>query len=426
MNNNKIKEKIKKILIWSQKYTKTDMLYLAKGGFWLSTNKIISMFSSFVSSIFFANLLLPETYGTFRYILSMTGLLAVTALTGMDLAVNRAVAKGQTKIINKALNKKMQYGLIGSLGSLILMAYYFVKGNTTLATLFLISSFFIWLMDPLYLFNSVLNGLKKFKESTIYNGILKITTTIILVITIFVSKNIFLLVFMYFLSNTFLRFIYFSKTKSQIHPSQVNTEEIKETISFGKHLSAIDVINQISTYLDKILIFNFGGAALSAVYYLSLMPYKQIKNFLNSFNTLALPKFTETSHAVIKKTLISKVIKLYIIILPVIAAYIILAPWFFKVFYPQYENGVWISQIFICQLIFYPSTLFSTALTAQGDKKNLYTISTSYSIIRIILLVILIPLMGTKGAVLSLLLSGLINSISIIILFYRKKNFYAV
>ena len=84
----KIKEKIYNLLRWSEKYTKTDMVYLAHGGFWLSFGQIISSLSSFLLAIAFANLLPKETYGNYKYILSIASILPKTDPYARAIALN--------------------------------------------------------------------------------------------------------------------------------------------------------------------------------------------------------------------------------------------------------------------------------------------------------------------------------------------------
>ena len=67
---NFIKEKIYKLLRKSEKWTHTDMIYLAKGGFWLTLGQIISSVSSFALAVAFANFLPKEVYGNYKYIIS--------------------------------------------------------------------------------------------------------------------------------------------------------------------------------------------------------------------------------------------------------------------------------------------------------------------------------------------------------------------
>ncbi len=64
-----LRAKICNFLRWSEKYIKTDMIYLVKGGFWLTLGQIISSVSSLLLVIAFANLLPKETYGIYKYFL---------------------------------------------------------------------------------------------------------------------------------------------------------------------------------------------------------------------------------------------------------------------------------------------------------------------------------------------------------------------
>ncbi|MEK9209084.1 MAG: oligosaccharide flippase family protein, partial [Patescibacteria group bacterium] len=72
-----------------QGYTGTDNVYIAKQGFWASVPYIISTILSAALVVAFANLLPKEIYGTYRYILSIAGLLSFLTLTGMNTAITR-------------------------------------------------------------------------------------------------------------------------------------------------------------------------------------------------------------------------------------------------------------------------------------------------------------------------------------------------
>jgi O-antigen/teichoic acid export membrane protein len=91
---NNLKEKAVRALRWSQKYTKTDMVYLAKGGGWLSIGQVVEKLSALGLAIAFANLIPQETYGTYKYIISLGGIIAIFTLSGLRTAVTQAVARG--------------------------------------------------------------------------------------------------------------------------------------------------------------------------------------------------------------------------------------------------------------------------------------------------------------------------------------------
>ena len=60
----KLKQAGYDFLRWSEKYTKTDMVYTAQSGFWLNLNYIIGSFLSLGLTVLFAHLLPKETFGS--------------------------------------------------------------------------------------------------------------------------------------------------------------------------------------------------------------------------------------------------------------------------------------------------------------------------------------------------------------------------
>src|SRR3990172_6841992 len=82
------------LLRQSEDFLKTDMVYLTKGGFWLSLGHGVAMLAGFFISIAFANLFPKESFGTYKFILSMVAMLGAFSLTGIGVAITQAVARG--------------------------------------------------------------------------------------------------------------------------------------------------------------------------------------------------------------------------------------------------------------------------------------------------------------------------------------------
>ena len=59
------------------------MVYLASGGFWTGVGQVSSALASFVSALLFANFLPRETFGVYRYVLTLAGILNSFSLTGL-------------------------------------------------------------------------------------------------------------------------------------------------------------------------------------------------------------------------------------------------------------------------------------------------------------------------------------------------------
>jgi len=394
----KIKKKAKEILLWSQKYTKTDMVYLARGGFWLTLGQGISSISSFLLAIAFANLLPKETYGTYKYILSIASILAIPTLSGMGTAVTQAVARGYEGSLIPALKTKIRWGLLGGLASLILAGYYFYQGNTTLTISFLISAVFLPFMDSFGIYDSLLQGRKLFDISTKYFIISQIIAIASLIAVLFFTKNLFLLLFTYFTSWTLMRFIFFETTLKKFPP---NPNQDPQTISYGKHLSLMGIIGTIASYLDRLLIFHYLGAAEVAIYSIAIAPPEQIKGFLGLLDTLVFPKFSEKKINEIKSGIRDKFIKLVFLGVLIIGGYILIAPFLYKIFFPKYSESVFYSQLFALSMLNLPFFLFGATLKAKAKIKEQYIANFIMPFLQIGLMTFFIIWQGILGLIIA-------------------------
>ena len=406
---------IKEFKVWlyqflrkTQKYTGTDNIYLAKGGFWLTLGQIISTAASFLLAVAFANLLDPIVYGNYRYVLSLVGILGIFALPGMGTAITQTVARGLEGSFYKGFKEKMKFGVLGSIATIGLAAYYFLRGNYTLSIPLLISAIFLPLMLASQVYGSFLVGRKLFNFQVKYSSLSQIISVGAMISALFLTKNLFWLIAVYFVSHTFLNFFFYLCTKKKFKP---NKKEDPETLSFGKHLSLMDIFTQIAFYLDHILVFHYLGAAGVAIYHFAIIPPEQIKGLLKSIQPLALPKFAQKDKEEIKKTIFKKMAKFLLFLLPTVVIYIIIAPFLYKFIFPQYLNSIFYSQLFILSLFCVPfSFLGITALQSQKAQKQLYQLNISSSIIQIILLFFLTYFYGLLGVIWARIISRFVGA----------------
>ena len=415
-----LKQKIYNLLRWSEKYTKTDMVYLTKGGSWLTLGNIVSSASSFLLAIAFANLLPKETYGIYKYILSIAGILAIPTLSGMGTAITQAVARGYEGSFLPALKTKIRWGLLGGLASLALAGYYYFNDNTTLTISFLITAVFLPFMDSFGTYNALLQGRKLFGISTKYGIISQIIAIAILIATLFFTKNLFLIILAYFASWTLMRFIFLKITLKKF---PLNATQDPETISYGKHLSLIGILGTIAAYLDRILIFHYLGATEVAIYSFAIAIPEQLKGSFKNIPALALPKLAQRSFKEINSVLCQRLLKLFIIGGLIAGIYILVAPYIFKIFFPKYLDSIFFSQIFAFTIaIRMPFALFSTAGQAkltQIPKKMLYWTNVLPQLILVGSLFLLTKLYGIPGVIVAKYIF-LISTFIIGFIFWKK------
>jgi len=345
----RLKEKFHKIVIFLQKYTKTDIKYLIKGGFWLTLGQVVFSGATFLLSIAFANLLDPFVYGNYKYILSLIGIMSVFSLPNLSKTLlTQAVARGFEGTIEKALKEKLKFGILGSLGLAIAGAYYFLKGNNVLSLPLFLSAVFFPLMQSYTIYGELLGGRKLFNIQVKYTTLNRILSIFAVLLAVVVTRNLGWLIFAYLFANTLLNFSFYYFIKKKFTP---NEKVDFKTISFGKHLSFIEVLNTFASRLDKILIFHCLGGVSLAVYSFALSPILQLISIFKNIPILAVPKLASKSIKEIDESIKKRLIQLSLIGIATGTIYFFTAPFIFKIFYPKYLNAIPYSQ-FASLLIF--------------------------------------------------------------------------
>ncbi|MDP2946951.1 MAG: oligosaccharide flippase family protein [Nanoarchaeota archaeon] len=413
-----IKQIIFKYLIKSQKFTKTDNIYLATQGSYLTLGNIINTIASFLLAMAFARLLPKEIYGDYRYVISIITIIGIFALPGMDDAVLQAVANKFDKSFREGLKEKLKWSILGSLSCLIVGGYFLLlKNNLNLSISFIIAGVFFPIMQSTGLYLSYLGGKKIFGIQTKYNTLTQVITTLFIIITLFLTNNLIILVLIYFLSYSTLGIIFLFTSLKKFPPNENNDNKF---IIFGKHLSLLYVMSVVSGQIDRILLFHFLGAAQLAIYSFAILPTSEASIFLKNIRLLALPKFSARSKEEIKKNLLKKIYRMTLLMVPLIIIFVIISPFIYKILFPQYIESVNLSRLFFIYIIFFPASLIPLYFQAQMMKKELYKFSIVSSFAALLLLIILIPIYGLMGAIIARIIAQII-AVSLSIFLFRKN-----
>ncbi len=411
------KEKMLRLLDKASYFLGTDVMYIFRGGSFLTLGNFFSIAANFALAFFFARLLPKEIYGTYSYILAWVSVLGVFALTGMDTAIIQSVSRGFENSFVFGLKKKIQYGILGTVAALMIGAYYAYNGNQMLSAAFFISSIFIPLLNGFQIYNAYLIGKKEFKTSAYYAMAGQVFIALVLITAIFLTKNVVYLVAAYLLANLIPSVFFFIKTKMKIKPT--GGEKDEGIMAYAKHLSFINVVSIIASYFDQFLAFHFLGPANLANYAFATAPPEQIKGLFKGLPDLALPKFSGRSEEEIKKTMMRKIIILSAFTVLIVGAYIVLAPWFYKIFFPRYVDAIFLSQIFALSLLNTPPTLIIGALTAHKKIKELYLFNIVSPIFQIIIMAILTPFYGLIGLIAAKIIARTFNTFLSLGIYYK-------
>ena len=394
-----LRNKVSQALRKSESFFRTDMIYLAKSGSWLSIGHVIAMVAGFLTSLAFANLFPKESFGNYKFILSVVGILGAFSLTGMSTAITQAVSRGFGGALRQGFRINLKWGTGMLLGGLALSIYYYINDNSLLSFSFLLAG----IVSPITLsagfYGAYLLGKKDFRRSSFYGMVNNIAPALALILTLFLTQNILIIIVVYFISGAIVSLLLYRKTTQSY--KQGNQERDPELTSYGGHLSAMEVIGQITRHLDKILIFHYLGAAPLAIYAFAIAPVEQLQGGKKILSTLITPKVSGRPFEELQRSTPRKALLLTAYALLLALVYTLSAPYLYKLFFPQYLDSVFYSQIYSLTLLAVAGTIFNETLIAHKKTKELYVHRTIIPIVQIILFFILLPIFGLMGLIIT-------------------------
>lgn len=391
---------VRSLLLRSQQYTGTDNVYIARNSFWITTAFGITSLFSLILVIAFANLLPKETYGTYRYVMSLAGVFSFLTLSGMNTAVTQAVARGNDQVLPYSIKVQLRWNLLYALGIWITAAYYIFQGNNTIGLPLLALGAMFPINTTFNTFGAYLNGKKDFKTLSIYSVFGSLFSFAVMGGTLFVTHNIALIVGAYCIGTLGPTLYFYFQTIKKVPRSGIADQQKKELLHYGGHLSVVNIFAIVAQYIDKIVLFHFLGAVQVAVYGLALSLPERIRGYTKSIISVTLPKLSEKTMQEIVPVFHKRILQSIMMGALISALYITVAPFLFKVFLPKYLESIHYSQIFSLSFVFIlPLTYMGNVFGSQKMVRVIYLSSVTANVLKIILFIVFGYLWGIWGVI---------------------------
>ncbi|MDB5204373.1 MAG: hypothetical protein JWP09_401 [Candidatus Taylorbacteria bacterium] len=420
ITKNLMKDKIIGFLKWTEKYTKTDMVYFVRSNLWINIGRASSVLNGLILSIVYANILTKEDYGLYTFALAFIGFFSMAQTTALGSGISKSISRGNDGVIYEGLKTIYPWSLLGGLSLGIVSIYYILHNNIDLGICFLVAAITL----PISIRNSVaksyFNAKGDFAFMSRFNLMRTPFITIALIITAITSRSAIIVVITSIITNLILGSFLYHKMKKNI--AQIGANE-KEPFAkkYAFHSGILSMFGYLSEQIDDLLLWKFVGAAPVAIYTYAIAPVRELKNLIENQSTIAIPKFAQKDFSEVKSHVFFRVRQMYFVAVPIIILYILSAPLIFKYLFPLYTDAVGLSQIASLTLLSSPRKLLTAAITAHQKIKETYIVTVFPTMTRIILAIALVPMYGIEGAVIALLASECIDFITLGILIRNSK-----
>lgn len=394
----------------------------------LLSSDFISIAGSLIVAYVLANHISQTSFGQYKYILSMAGIAGSFCLNSMSRAILTRVAKAPHLPLTPIFRSYLYWCIPSSLVLLGISIYYYLANDPLFGTSYLVICLLLPLLGALDLQYAYLSGLQKYRQLAFAKNIRTFITTIPIVVIALIVDSPLSLVLTYYtsflLSSGVTYFFLVHRHQRALNETLEVSQTVKETITYGKHLSLISAFSGVARYIDKIFIFHFFGPIQLAIYTIATT----VPEFLNMptklLSALAVPLAAQKDHEQLRKILPSRIGVLILINVIVILTYYITSPYIFKIFFPQYMESVSYSWLYALFILLSPFMLIDSVLTAHEKKEAQYISAIIPSFVRIILFAICIPLYGITGAIISILVAKSLTHGLNIVYFVRNKTIF--
>ncbi len=414
-----LKQRVIAFLRWSERYTKTDMLYLASGGFWSVIGQVAASLTALCLAIVMARFVPKDLYGDYKYILAIVSILATFSLTGIGTSVFQSIARGYRSSLADGFAENIRWSIFVFLGAFALGAYYLYKGNSMFGIGILIGGCITPFLSGFNLYSSLFAGEKDFGRLTWYGSVVTNVVPAIAVgaVAMIAPQPLFLLL-AYFIANTAaaacaywrgtLRYPDLSKTKD---PGMA---------TYGKHLSAMNILVGIANNIDQVLLFHFVGPIQLAVYNFATAIPDQFKGPWKSLDIMIQARFTNRTDRDIRTTMSNKVVWLFLASIAFIGFYWLIAPFLYRLLFPQYVDAIFFSQLYALGTITFALTPTNSYLLAKRKVGAQYIFNIGASFFQIGALAVGVLTAGLLGIIVARIASRLV-SVSLSYLLYRHS-----
>lgn len=397
------KDRLYRLLRWSERYTRIDMVYFASGSFWAGVGLASNAAASFCSALLFGNLLPKDSYGIYKYILSIASILGNLSLTGLRTALNRSAALNYDGDLRRGFWLSIRWSVLLTFASYALALYYFSNGNFAIGAGILIFGTLAPLLNAANLYAFYLNGAQRFRQENFYSIGRDWLPLVCIIPTLLLTSNIILISLVYFASNTASALLFYWSTVRQI---PIESKTSPALVSYSAHLSAMALLAGVVGQMDNILVFHYLGAAELAVYSFASAIPGQFQNAFKTLYTLALPKFSNKDRREAKHSTFIRLGQVILLGLACSIAYAALAPYFFAFFFPKYIDAVGYTQLLaITILLSGTGSIMSAYFDSQQEVRKKYVITIFSNVSKLFLMAILMRYFGIPGIIFGIIIS---------------------
>ncbi len=396
---------LKALLVKAGSRLGIDLTYFVKNSAIVTFTYIASVASGLVTGYLVARMFPKEIYGSYRFVLSIIGIVSMVSIPGLASAISRSIARdGKEKTpLRFTMATNIALCVVGVLILWGAIPFLHLWDRQDLWPLFFVGGLlFIPNQVGATFLSGIVTGTEKFSVN------LRTTTISSLVVIPSVLLMLWLRpspVILMGLMVGLPALLYLLEIRRAL-PSFPSTEKSWKVTTYGVLLSLNTIPITLATHLDGLLISAFFGLNNLAVFAVAILIPEQVKTWCKYMLPVSYARQAAGDDRADRRAKMTRAVWIGTLIFAVgIGLYVVIAPfvlpWLFPRYLGQMQDVILWSQASAIALITTPATLFPQYLEARGMVRDLRNAQWTASITLCALLVWLIPAIGPLGALIA-------------------------
>lgn len=416
-----LKERFTRLLLWSEKYTKTDMVYLSRGGFWSVLGQVTAAVCSLALAIIMSRYVSKDVYGNYKYALAVIGIISIFTLNNLSTAVFQSIARGFDGSLFEGFRINLRWSVLAVCGAIAVAAYYTFEHNFALAFCILVGSCVMPFQNSTNLFISFLSGKRDFARKSLYADVLgNIVPAACMIATAVVWPNLIALVSVYFLSNLAVDFYSYMRIVQIYRPDAQKKDAGMER--YGQHLSAMGILGGIAGNIDQVLVFHFVGAIDVAIYTFATGILDQSKGPLKMLDTMMQARFAGRESSDIESGIGNKMLWMLGTGIAAMAIFWFAAPWIYHILFPAYTSSVAYARLYSFNFLGFGTVPVASYLSAHKKVKEQYISNVCGNAALIVFMSVGVIFWGLWGLVAGRVAASIVNALILLILYIHAAG----
>jgi len=381
---------------------KIDAHYFTKNTIIVMASQIIGIARGFVTGYLVARLFSKEMYGEYQFIASIMGMFALLGLPGFSAAVGRAWSRKEGFSMKHIMMIQLSVALIGSVLLLACIPFLSWYHHENLWPLF-VAAAVLFPLPPIATmrFGAYAIGQSRFDLTLTANLIWSALMILATLAVVFLHQSSLLILIV---NTSIPSLVYLAMSKNISPPPDPDGKNTKEITRYGWLLTFASLPNDLSSYLDKLLISHFFGLEQLAAFSVAILIPENIKMVFKQLLPVSFARQAVMHDHNDARAKLRKVVLFGTIIFAFgIALFWSVSWWIVPFLFPKYNSSsiVLLANASALILIYMPATLFYQYMEAQRMVRELQWTQWISAAVFSVSLVALVPQYGAMGAIIS-------------------------